>query len=86
VQEDGFKEPGAPVSLKVTHPVGVVGVPEVSATVTVHVVLTLTATVEGLQLTAVELARIPDAMIGFHPTPFKSDVAALVNLRTTPFE
>ena len=86
MQEDGFKEPVTPVSLKLTAPVGVVGVPEGSATVTVHVVLTLTATVEALQLTAVELARIPDVTIGFHPTPFKSDVAALVNLRTTPFE
>jgi hypothetical protein len=72
--------------LKVTAPVGLVGVPDVSATVTVQVVLAATITVEGLQLTEVELVRGPDVMIGFHPTPFKSDVVELVSLLTTPFE
>jgi hypothetical protein len=86
VQEDGFREPVTPVSLKVTAPVGLVGVPDVSATVTVQVVLAPTTTVEGLQLTEVELVRRPDVMIGFHATPFKSDVVELVSLLTTPFE
>ncbi len=45
--------------MKVTVPVGVMGVPaaEVSVTVAVHVVAWLITTVEGEQLTAVALVR-----------------------------
>jgi len=58
VQLDGLKLPGPPLLVKLTVPVGVIGVPEsVSVTVAEQVVDTPTATVEGVQLTLVLVVR-----------------------------
>ena len=56
-QESDTKLPPAPLSLMVTLPVGVIGLPGlVSVTVTVHVAMTPT----GVQLTLVEVALTVD--------------------------
>jgi hypothetical protein len=58
VQVAGEKLPGPPVLVKLTVPVGVIGVPvPVSVTVAVQVVDEPTATVDGEQLTLVLVVR-----------------------------
>ena len=66
MQLKGLKEPVTPVTLKLTVPAGVIGVPEVSVTVVVQVALTLTAREEGLQLAAVEVVCVPPPL-SLHP-------------------
>ena len=51
--EDTVVSVQSPPGVKVTVPVGVVGVPDVSVTVAVHVVAWLITTVDGTQLTVV---------------------------------
>ncbi len=63
VQLVALNVPVLPV-VKLTVPIGVIApVPEVSATVAVHVVATLSRTLAGEQDTVVELALIVDARV-----------------------
>jgi hypothetical protein len=78
--------PVTPDSVSETVPVGVVGVGDESATITVHVVPAPATIVEGLQASDVEVGCRTGAMNGFHDIPLSCDVVVLVSLFSTPFE
>lgn len=59
VQLVELKAPAVELLTKFTLPVGVIGVFDVSLTVAVQVVLELTTTGEGAQITDVEVGRVP---------------------------
>ena len=63
----GLKVPPPPLDVKLTVPVGVIGVPVVSSSVTVavHVVEAPTFTLPGVQLTLVLVERLVGASLNF---------------------